>query len=139
MTSVSWGTHTSDKDFHPPIFFSIFFSSLSFFPSVLQFTETMSNHHHIQPEQLFQEPTTISNRTGSSDSSVINSLHNSSEEELPRPILPWIESTNNTSQTTLHTMKQQSKPEKEFKEYKRWTWAKIWLLLMNSLVKLRER
>jgi hypothetical protein len=73
----------------------------------------------------------------SSNSSSATPVESEEDEnaQLQRPVLPWLNQTNNSSLSTLHTMKQQVKAEQEIKVYKRWTWAKIWLVFMNSVVK----
>jgi hypothetical protein len=69
-----------------------------------------------------------------------NQVNYSAGDTLHEPILPWMgtrTSVQSVISSDVHTMKRylpDGAPILPVKTWNRWTWHKIWLMLMNSLV-----
>lgn len=67
--------------------------------------------------------------------------------DLQQPVLPWIRSGSYPSlhsslSSDIHIMRRyvgEGAPVLPVKEWRRWTWHKMWLLVMNSLVNMIKR
>lgn len=85
---------------------------------------------------MYTTTSTTSNSIESVQYPVLQSQqYNDGDSLLEQPTLPWMKSENNTSNTSLHTMKRTTDDDEGKKKRRRWSKHKWWLFLSNTLVK----